>query len=286
MRALLVLLVVVACTAARPRTAAAPATAEDMAAGHGVSIYVFDGGIRASHPELAGRVRKGYDGFPADKAPCNSHGTAVAGAAAGRTLGMAPGAEIVDVKMIQCASVRGSIEAIVAAAAWTAKDARKHGRPAVANWSFVVDTLRRVAAVDSAVAILRAAGVVVVVSAGNTELDACGMSPANAGDVIVVGAATRDASRRAMGAFGRCVDVYAPGDSVVLPAFDEAGNPTVQAWNGTSMSAGYASGAAAAYLASHPGAATEEVRLALEEPLPRVDDGHGWRGPALAGRQP
>ncbi|HTE45516.1 MAG TPA: hypothetical protein VK636_09755, partial [Gemmatimonadaceae bacterium] len=31
--------------------------------GRGVAIYVFDGGI-ADHPELAGRVRPGYDAFP------------------------------------------------------------------------------------------------------------------------------------------------------------------------------------------------------------------------------
>src|ERR671937_904058 len=46
--------------------------------GRGVTVYVFDGGVLAGHPELAGRVRKGYDGFPNDPAVCNAHGTAVA----------------------------------------------------------------------------------------------------------------------------------------------------------------------------------------------------------------
>src|ERR1700741_4593041 len=31
--------------------------------GRGVTVYVFDGGILPTHPELAGRVRKGYDAF-------------------------------------------------------------------------------------------------------------------------------------------------------------------------------------------------------------------------------
>src|SRR5262245_57680267 len=36
------------------------------ATGKGVTVYVFDGGISTSHPELAGRVRIGYSGFADD----------------------------------------------------------------------------------------------------------------------------------------------------------------------------------------------------------------------------
>jgi len=36
--------------------------------GRGVVVYVFDGGVLAGHPELAGRVRKGYDAFANDPA--------------------------------------------------------------------------------------------------------------------------------------------------------------------------------------------------------------------------
>src|ERR1700742_33429 len=49
------------------------------ATGKGVTVYVFDGGISPTHPELAGRVRLGYSGFPDDPKICNAHGTAVAG---------------------------------------------------------------------------------------------------------------------------------------------------------------------------------------------------------------
>src|SRR4051812_46448585 len=77
-------------------------TYRHFGSGRGVTIYVFDGGILATHPELHGRVRLGYDAFPAEEHICNAHGTAVAGAAAGKTLGVAPGAEIVDIKIVEC----------------------------------------------------------------------------------------------------------------------------------------------------------------------------------------
>ena len=120
---------------------------------------------------------------------CNAHGTAVAGAAAGATLGVAPEAEIVDVKIINCDHMRGSVGAIVDAARWTVQDHRRHpGQPAIANWSFAVDTTRNVPEVDSAMVMLRDAGMLVVVAAGNFDIDACHVSPANAPRALVVGA--------------------------------------------------------------------------------------------------
>ena len=238
--------------------------------GRGVTIYVFDGGVSTSHPELEGRVRLGYTAFPDDPKICNAHGTAVAGAIAGKTLGVAPEAEIVDVKMVQCERLRGTIKGIVEGAKWAIEDHRKRGGAAIANWSFIADTAARIPALDSAVAALRAAGIPVVVSAGNIEINACRVSPGNAEGTIVVGASavmrSGDApdaplvDRRAPGtAWGPCIDVFAPGDSVLLPSLDRDFGPTAQLWNGTSMSAGYVSGAIALFLEAHPTATPDEV---------------------------
>lgn len=246
------------------------------ATGRGVTVYVFDGGVMARHPELVGRVRKGHDGFPNDPAVCNAHGTAVAGAVAGKTLGVAPEAEIVDVKMVECGKLRGTIKAIVEGTQWVIEDYKKHGRPAVANWSFIADTTSHIAQLDSAVAQLRAVGIPVVVSAGNVEINACRVSPGNAEGAIVVGASAigrneggdgaKMVDRRAPNtAYGPCVDVYAPGDSVLLPSFDAGQLPSVQLWNGTSMSAGYVSGAVALYLESHPTARPDDATRHLRK---------------------
>jgi subtilisin family serine protease len=239
--------------------------------GRGVTVYVFDGGIDAEHPELAGRVRIGFDAFPSVSRICNSHGTAVAGAIAGATLGVARDAEVVDVKIIDCRNARGSGAAVLAGARWAVQDHLRHGRPSVANWSFVVDTVRSDPAVDSAAALLLDAGIVVVASAGNFDLDACRVSPANSPRVMAVGASTltldsargvwRDV-RSAGTAYGPCVDLYAPGDSVLLPTID-GGRSAVALWRGTSMAAGYVSGAATLVLERYRAAAPKFVIATL-----------------------
>ena len=246
------------------------------ATGQGVTVYVFDGGVSTTHPELQGRVRIGYSGFPDDARICNAHGTAVAGAIAGSTLGVAPNAEIVDVKMVQCDKLRGTIKAIVDGARWVIEDHKRHPGPAVANWSFIADTSSRIPGLDSAVNELRAAGIPVVVSAGNLEIDACRVSPGNSRGTIVVGASASASERgqdgtmqlvdrRSSGtAYGSCIDIYAPGDSVLLPSLDRDLGPISQLWNGTSMSAGYVSGAIALYLETHPNATPDQVAEELK----------------------
>jgi subtilisin family serine protease len=238
--------------------------------GRGVVVYVFDGGVLDTHPELAGRVRRGFDAFPGEERLCNAHGTAVAGAIAGATLGVAPDVDIVDVKMVECRRMRGTIDAIVRGTRWVLADHARHpDQRAVANWSFIADTTQAIPALDSAVAELRAAGIPVVVSAGNIEMDACHIAPANAPGAIVVGASRVRRSRDSVGllvddrapgtAYGSCLDVFAPGDSVLLPSMDIGRQATTQLWTGTSMAAGYVSGAVALYLEGHPYATPNAV---------------------------
>ena len=253
------------------RTLPLDRTYKHFGSGRGITVYVFDGGVLETHPELAGRVRRGFDAFPNEEHLCNAHGTAVAGAVGGATLGVAPDVEIVDVKMVECRRMRGTIDAIVRGARWVMADAALHpGRRAIANWSFIADTSAAVPALDSAVKALRAAGIPVVVSAGNVEMNACRIAPGNSPGAIVVGASRVHraaehidaplADGRAPGtAFGPCIDVFAPGDSVLLPSMDARREATEQLWTGTSMAAGYVSGAIALFLEAHPFATADAV---------------------------
>ena len=203
----------------------------------GVTIYVFDGSVSMSFPEARRprpphwiyRVSRGSDAISVTR----TFASAVAGAIAGSTLGVAPQAEIVDIKMLQCDKLRGTIKAIVDGAALESlKIINSIRGPRSRIWSFIADTSTLIPALDSAVSDLRAAGIAVVVSAGNLEIDACRVSPSNSPGTIVVGASgvaglrmtgggTSIIDRRAPGtAYGPCIDVYAPGDSVLLPSLD------------------------------------------------------------------
>ncbi len=263
------------------RTLPLDRTYKHFGSGHGVTVYVFDGGVLETHPDLTGRVRRGYDAFPNEEHLCNAHGTAVAGAIAGQTLGVAPEAEIVDVKMVECKKMRGSIDAIVRGAKWVLEDHAQHpGHRAVANWSFIADTSTTIPALDSTVKQLLAAGIPVIVSAGNIEMDACHISPGNSPGAIVVGASRVRRTIRGDGAmiderapgtaFGPCIDIFAPGDSVLLPSMDGQRHATEQLWTGTSMSAGYVSGAIALYLEAHPFASTDAIFQHIQTTSSRV----------------
>ncbi len=248
-------------------------TAAHAGTGRGVAIYVFDGGIHANEAELQGRVREGYDAYPSVPRVCNAHGTAIATAAAGHTLGVTPDAEIIDVKVFDCGTGHGASLAILAAARWAAADHRLHPeRPAVANWSFVTDTLGVIKDVSRALDVLRDAGILVIASAGNYEIDACRVSPANSRRALIVGASalaqgtdgrTTDVRVNST-AWGRCVDVYAPGDSVLLPNDPRLGAP-MSYWRGTSVAAGSVSGAAALVLEQFPTASPDEVARRIRE---------------------
>ena len=240
--------------------------------GSGVTVYVFDGGILDSHPELAGRVRRGFNAFPNEEHLCNAHGTAVAGAVAGTTLGVAPDAEIVDVKMVECRRLRGTIDAIVEGARWVIEDHARHpGRRAIANWSFIADTASSDPRARQCGRLAPRRG---DPGRGLGRQHRDERLPHRAGQLagrprrrsVAHPPHRRPIPRRSLvdartpgTAYGPCLDVFAPGDSVLLPSMESALRPTTQLWTGTSMSAGYVSGAMALYLQANPAATPSEV---------------------------
>jgi subtilisin family serine protease len=70
--------------------------------GAGVTAYVIDTGIRASHNEFGGRASVGTDtvGDGQNGNDCNGHGTHVAGTIGGSTYGVARGVTIVAVRVL------------------------------------------------------------------------------------------------------------------------------------------------------------------------------------------
>ena len=65
---------------------------------------------------------------------------------------------------------------------------------------------------DTAIDSADAAGIKVVVAAGNSNVDLCGStSPASAFGSITVGSTTSSDARSSFSNYGQCVDIFAPG---------------------------------------------------------------------------
>lgn len=222
--------------------------------GEGVTAYIVDTGLYRQHTDFEGRASSGYDFIDndADSADCHGHGTHVAGTVGGKSHGVAKKAKLVGVRVLNCQG-SGSTSQIVAGMDWVARNAQK---PAVANMSLGGGSDQ---AMDDAVQGAINAGIPVAVAAGNDNRDACNTSPARLPAAITLGSTDSNDGRSGFSNYGRCLDLFAPGGSIVSTRM---GGGT-QTMSGTSMASPHAAGAAAIHLSAHPNATPQQVRDAL-----------------------
>ena len=227
--------------------------------GSGVRVYVIDTGLRTSHGEFAGRVGTGAN-FVDDDAgaeDCQGHGTHVSGTAAGSTYGVAKGATVVPLRSIGCGD-SGPLSASLAAVSWVI-DNHPAGTPGVVNMSLTSGYSQ---VMDAAVTSLANAGILPVVAAGNDERsNACNYSPASNANAITVGATNNDDSLAWYSNVGSCVDLLAPGSSVISAGI--ASDTSAALSSGTSMASPHVAGLAAVLWGSEPHLTALEVRQRL-----------------------
>jgi serine protease len=273
--------------------------------GAGEVVAVVDTGVDPNHPDLRGRLVRGYDFVDGDNTPNdrNGHGTLIAGIIAADTgngigvASVAPSAKVMPVRVLG-ADGTGSASAVVDGIDW----AVRHGADVI-NLSLAQESsadnsgsLLRAPAVDRA--IKNAARTAVVVIAAGNDPDG-GLSQtsydATTPGVVVVGASTNKDRRAAYSNYGAGLDLLAPGGGT---SSDPSEAACVQStaivstwWNpltqrdgygggcGTSMAVAFVSGVAAQLLArgySNAAAVTRILRTAHDIGPSGRDNGSGY----------
>ena len=229
------------------------------ATGQGVTAYIIDTGVLASHSEFGGRVASGYTAINDGRGTtdCNGHGTHVAGTVGGSTYGVAKGVRLVPVRVLSC-SGSGSNSGVIAGVDWVTQN-HTAGSPAVANMSLGggIST-----ALDTAVSNSIADGVTYALAAGNDSgANACNGSPSRVAAGLTVGSTTNTDARSSFSNIGSCLDIFAPGSSITSAWYTS--NSATNTISGTSMATPHVAGAAALYLQSNPSASPATVSNAL-----------------------
>ncbi|WP_051205383.1 S8 family serine peptidase [Salinimicrobium xinjiangense] len=240
------------------------------ATGSGVNAYIVDSGIRYSHTEFEGRAKLGVDFvrlYPdeeydvddpeiEDGADCSGHGTHVAGTVGGKNFGVAKAVNLISVRVFSCRGIT-SESRVIQAVEWITANAIQ---PAIVNMSLGGNGYEPL---DVAIENSIATGINYVLSAGNSNSNACDYSPARTPSAITVGASMIDNQKASFSNFGDCLDVYAPGTKIVSASHID--DSSVRELNGTSMAAPHVSGLTALYLEKNTAATPAQVHTAVLE---------------------
>lgn len=201
--------------------------------GRGVKVFIPDSGIRSTHQDFGGRVVCAYSVFDGNGCTdSRGHGTHVAGTVGGSKYGVAKEVELVSIQILD-ANGEGSGSSLISALDYVRQ--QKNTNPAIpmiANLS--LRSQGSSPAMRAAAEATIAAGVVVVVSAGNLNDNACTSSglPSVAGTITVGAIDDRD-FRSSFSNYGTCVDIFAPGSDV--ESAGSSSDTAVRTISGTSM---------------------------------------------------
>lgn len=224
--------------------------------GQGVVVAVIDSGV-SPHPEFEDRLLAGKNcirnyGNTSWKDD-NKHGTHVAGTIAGKNCGIAPKAEILPVKVLDAmggGNWRDITAGIDYARMW--RDGKKKVKiisMSLSSGSGQITNTEKTN-LENAIKACTDAGILVVVSAGNTAKDEL-RYPASFDDVVTVGAVDVKKEIAQFSTYGNHVDVCQVGVGVISAYFNPQQGYEYMELSGTSMSTPIISGISALLACDH-----------------------------------
>jgi subtilisin family serine protease len=271
----------------------APAAWAAGLTGAGVTVAVLDTGVKADHPDLAGKITEAADftGTRPDAGDDVGHGTHVAGtiagsgaASGGRYRGIAPDASLVVGKV--CVAGGCTSSAIIAGMEWAAARAR-----------IVSMSLGSTTGSDGSDPLSIAAnnltaqhGTLFVAAAGNSGRAESVSAPAAADAALAVGSLDKTGGPSSFSSRGPRVGDYAvkpeiaaPGRNIVAaraigtPNGDSAPvDDNYARLSGTSMATPHVSGSAALLAQRHPDWKAEQIKAALMSSAQPVEGTRPW----------
>ncbi|NXR22428.1 PCSK9 convertase, partial [Cinclus mexicanus] len=195
-----------------------------------VEIYLLDTSVQGTHREIEGRVTlTGFESIPEEDgthihrqaSKCDSHGTHVAGVVSGRDAGVATGANIRSLRVMNCQG-KGTVSGTLMALEFVKRTLE--AQPYAPLVVLLPLAGARSPALNAGCRRMARMGAVMVAAAGNYKDDACLYSPASEPEVITVGATDSEDHPASIGTlgtnFGRCVDLFAPGDDIIGASSD------------------------------------------------------------------
>ncbi|NXI35938.1 PCSK9 convertase, partial [Galbula dea] len=236
-----------------------------------VEIYLLDTSVQSTHREIEGRVvvtdfenvpEEDGTRFHRQASKCDSHGTHMAGVLSGRDAGVATGASVHSLRVLNCQG-KGTISGTLIGLEFIKSTMESRAYvPRVVLLPFAGAYSR---VLNAGCRQMAQMGVVMVAAAGNYKDDACLYSPASEPEVITVGATNSEDQPASIGTlgtnFGRCVDLFAPGDDIIGASSDCSTCFTAQ--SGTSQAAAHVAGITAMLLSAEPQLSLAELRQRL-----------------------
>jgi subtilisin family serine protease len=220
-------------------------------AGSGVNVYVFDTGIMSNHDEFGtGRVTCGFNAVTEeDCEDAKGHGTHIAGTVGGKTYGLARKVSLVNIKVLDKTG-GGTVSKVISGLEYVASQKLLFPTtPMIAGLSLGSNFS---ATFNDAVNRCVDAGIIVVVAAGNEQVDACTTSPSSAAKAITVGGIDVSLLRAIWSNYGSCVNLFAPAVAILSATYDARDRKKTGYRSGTSMAVPHVVGVIAMYLEWNP----------------------------------